>query len=753
MPSSFKSLGKTGLPQWGGIIAVEQDPTLRGILGVRKYDAMRLTDPTGMAMYLVLTLPLRKVEWSVTPGGPTSVDEEAAEFVWSAFQDTSHSLNDLISDICLMFPYGWSYFDMSMKRRSGGQSQFDDGRVGFRKIELRSARTLLRWEFDKETGDVLGMWQYLAHAQAGQHQIFLPLQNPPRSLLFRTSREGNNPEGLSIFRPAVRPFDYKRRLEQVEGIGLYRRWAGFPQLTIPDGATTREDVAEGEISDEERAEELIKAVYEDRMMGAYFKPGWELEFGGPAGTVDPTMGETIIRKDAEMCRAVLAQYLLLGLKEVGTQALATTLLESFFLAVDAYLQIIKETLNRYAIPYLFRFNTDFRGLTGYPLMEASSPRALDLQIVGDYLAAISGAGALSVDDPTEAFLRSLIPGMPEAVVEAEESAQPEPETGEDEDAEGGGQAGREAGGKTPPEEEDGDDLGELPGRRSFFLMPGEDRLFSRPSKTGTFAAKPAPAARPRRYHTLVEQNRAAQRSNLVNWTQDIAGDVSRMNADASQADLRSKIDDLVLVGLLLMRERSVLDITAAFWLGFGKPAGGPEALMSLQGEIGESDRWMGFSGGELLRVNPAGKGTLWGDIAGELEGQIAAILLLLKQGREDDVFFLVQDAVKAATQSFSRAELYAGHVWHAIWEGAYQRDRYEEALGGYVGPIRWVLDILAHHCRQCPIFGADPPGKEYPSWGAMLSFTRGILPGLGTDCDGWCRCHLERNVNGVWVWM
>jgi hypothetical protein len=453
------------------------------------------------------------------------------------------------------------------------------------------------------------------------------------------------------------------------------------------------------------------------------------------------MGETIIRKDAEMCRAMLAQYLLLGLKEVGTQALASTLLESFFLAVDAFLQIIKDTMNRYAIPYLFRFNTDFRGLTGFPVMEASSPRALDLQVVGDYLSAISGAGALSVDSPTEAFLRSLIPGMPEAMVEAEEEGKPKPETGEDEEAEGGGQAGQPSGDETPPEgEEDGDDLGELPGHRRFFLMP-------------QIYAETPPGDRPRQYHALVDQNMAAQRANLVSWTQGTAKDISGLGPDASQRDVTAKIDDLVLVGLLLMREKSVLDITAAFWLGFGKPAGGPEALGALQEEIRGNDTWMGFSGGELLRVNPAGGGTLWGDIAGTLEGQIAAILLLLKQGREDDVFFLVQEAVSAATQAFSRAELYAGQVWHAIWQGAYQRSIYEEALGGYVGPIRWVLDILAKHCHECFIFGADPPGREYPSWMAMLSVTGGILPGMGTSCDGRCRCHLEKNINGVWVWV
>lgn len=113
------------------------------------------------------------------------------------------------------------------------------------------------------------------------------------------------------------------------------------------------------------------------------------------------------------------------------------------------------------------------------------------------------------------------------------------------------------------------------------------------------------------------------------------------------------------------------DISAAFWLGFGRPAEGSEDLSRLQEEISLADRWMGYgAGGELRRTNPACKPTLFGEIAGTLEERIAAILLLLGQGREDEVLADVMEACKAATQGFHRAELYAGHVWHAIWAGA-----------------------------------------------------------------------------------
>jgi len=737
MATPFKELGSTGLPQWGGIVMVETDPLLRGQLGYRTFDEMRLQDPTGIAMYYLLSLPIRRVTWSCLPGGQSEADQKASDFAWSCFGDTSHSFNDLIADACLMFVYGWSYFHMSVKRRAGdkgkAKSQFDDGLVGFRKIAFRSPLTLDHWEFDEETGDIQGLWQY--QIKTGE-VVYIPLGE---SLLFRTSREGDNPEGLSIFRPAVNPYKYKKRLAQVEGIGLYRRWAGFPLIKLPDGATSRTDVAEGEVSDEQRAEELVKAIYEDRMMGAFIPTSWDLKFGGPEGTIDRTMGDTIVRKDAEMARSILAQWLLLGMREVGSRSLAETLQGSFTLAVEAFLQIIEDELNRYAIPYLFRFNP-WPGMTSYPTLTHTSPRSLDLGKVGQYITALCGAG-FTMDAPTENFLRSLVPGMPEAPVEmvSELPVGGDGETGQTEEKPKPG-----SGEGTGETEGEGYSRVRVPaGRREQFLAGGAERFGPVP-----------PESRPAQYVTFVDANAEAQRRNLSGWAEDLATEVAGLGPGADEVTLRSKLDDLLLVGLLLFREKSALDIAAAFWLGFGPPTGDARVQAQLRAEISRADAWIGYgSDGRLSTINPAGKSTLFGDIRGELEGQIAAILLLLKEGREDDAWILVHQAVGAATQGFSRAELYAGEVWHSIWSGAVERAMIEDQQQGFPSPVRWVLDVIAKHCRTCPKFGADPPGREYPSVQVMLAQTGGIKPGQGTECDGRCRCHLERLSNGVWAWL
>lgn len=724
--SSFKELGVTGLPQFGGVVMVEPDPKLTGILGIRKYDLMRRTDHTAAAMYAVLSLPIRRVTWTVKPGGPTSADEEAAEFCWSAFDDCAHTFADLLSNICLMFPYGWAWFDMSMKRRTGGRrSQFDDGRVGFHKIAYRSPRRLSHWEFEEGSTDLLGMWEIIYPGETSQAEsegvVLLPKY---RSLHFRTSVEGDNPEGLSVYRAAVRSFDYKRRLEQIEGIGLYRRWAGFPTIGLPEGATSRTEVAEGEVSDEERAEDLVLAIYEDRMMGTYIPPGWSVEFGGPEGQVDKTMSDTVMRKDAEMTRAILAQWLMLGLTNVGTQALASTLLGTFYDSCDAFLDSIAQEFNRHAIPYLFRFNP-WPGLTGYPTLAHTSTKKLELPAVGEFIQSIAAGGMISPDMPTENFLRSLIPGMPDAEATPVPLGDETPESGQDEDADG--EAG--AGGDGEGEDDETATYG-LAGRSDFAGVPAADRSAV--------------------YQALADDHAAAQRANLVEFSDGLASDVAALGEDTNADAMRSLLDDAILLGLLMFREQSAMDIAAAFWLGYGQESGGSEALAALQREIELADQWMGYGGaGVLLESNPLGKPTLFADIRGQLEGQIGAILLLLKEGKEDEVAFLVTETIRSATQGYHRAELYSGHIWRSTWSGAIERARWEELnLGIPSGPIRWILDPAAKHCADCPGLAGT-----YDSVSSMLAVTAGVLPGYGTQCDGNCRCHLERRVAGVWEWF
>ena len=54
-----------------------------------------------------------------------------------------------------------------------------------------------------------------------------------KALLFRTKSRKDNPEGRSILRNAYRSWYFKRRIQEVEGIGIERDLAGLPVMYAP----------------------------------------------------------------------------------------------------------------------------------------------------------------------------------------------------------------------------------------------------------------------------------------------------------------------------------------------------------------------------------------------------------------------------------------------------------------------------------------------------------------------------------------
>lgn len=691
MPNNFKDLGSTGRNQWGSIIYVE-DPSLTGLSGVRTYDKLK-TDPTGALMYSALSLPVRTVKWRVDPASSLPVDVEAADFVWDCFQKVRGGWLALLSNIASMFPYGWSYHEMTLKRRT-------DGRVGFASIALRPQGTLADWDY-ADNGDVLGMIQ----TQATGGQVTIPLA---KSLLFRTSDDGGNPEGVSIYRAALRSWEYKRKLEQVEGIGLYRRWAGFPIVTMPKDATMAGQVPEGEVSDQERAEQLIEAIYNDKMMGSYLPDGWGLNFGGPQGNIDTTMGDTIMRKDMEMARAILAQFMLLGLRSVGTQALADSLMQSFELSLEAFLNAIADVFNRDAIPFLLKYNT-FEGATGSPKLEHAPVASIDLGKLAQFITALTGAG-ITFDQNASEFLRSIIPGMPSSNVVDNETETPGKKEKEQIEA--------------APSAQNED------GMRTF--MPAL-----------AMYAEAGQGIDVEKLTQISEGNKAAQTSNIDKLKADVGDAWTSLGEAATEEAALQALTQILMGSLQNFHARAVSDISSAFWLGYDGPATRDPSFV-LMNEINQADAWSGYgSDGSLRRFNPAGGSTLYGALSDSLEARIAAIILLLRAGRKEEVFSQVDEAWREATQGGSRAGRHAGHVWHAGWTGAVERAKYED------GPVRWRVDPLAQHCTDCARYG----GRIYRSIQELLATTGGILPGFGTECDGNCRCSLERLRGGVWGYL
>ena len=415
--ADMKELGTTGLRRTGGFVIEDFLPQLQGIRGVRVYREMSDNDPVIGAILFAIERVIQKWEWRVDPSSEDKVDEENAEFIEECLHDMSESWDSTLSNILSMLTYGWSFHEVVYKKRDGYQkdprrkSKHNDGKIGWRKWAIRSQDTLWEWEFD-EDGGIQGMTQIDPSAVMPQ-RVVIPID---KALLFRTTTLKNNPEGRSLLRNAYRSWWYKRRIEEIEAVGIERDLAGLPVAHVPPEylSTTAspeqravlaaiQDIVTG-IKRNEQEGIIYPSVYDERGNRLF-----DLQLMSSGGSRQFDIDSTIARYDQRIAMTLLSDFILLGHEKVGSFSLGTAKMDLWTVAVDAIAKTIAEVVNQHAIPRLLRLN----GIddSAPPFLTYGDVGDVDISLVGKYVTDLINAGILVPDPKLESYMRDLA-GLP-----------------------------------------------------------------------------------------------------------------------------------------------------------------------------------------------------------------------------------------------------------------------------------------------------------------------------------------------------
>jgi hypothetical protein len=378
----------------------------------------------GAVLYSIEML-VRGVEWTVAPADPNdqrAVDE--ATFVSECMTDMSHSWPDTLSGILSMLTFGYSYNEIVYKRRLGPEqkdsserSKYSDGRFGWRKWPIRDQSTITRWQFD-ESGGIEGAYQMDTNSGAGE--VFLPIE---KCLLFRTTTKRNNPQGRSILRNAFVPWYFQKRIQEIEAIGIERDLAGMPVALVPphllsDNATANETAALTEIK------RIVRNIRRDEQEGIVFplaydpdtkQLAYDLKLLSTGGRRQFDTNAIIARYDARIAMSTLADFILLGHDNVGTQALSVSKIQLFADALETWVAGIADVINSHAIPRLMRLNGVDPSL--YPTMDYSTPRQVDITAIAEYVSKLAAVGAILPDENLGEHLRNIA-GLPQEEAES-----------------------------------------------------------------------------------------------------------------------------------------------------------------------------------------------------------------------------------------------------------------------------------------------------------------------------------------------
>lgn len=411
--STFDVLGESGLVRQSGYVYEEFLPQLQGVKKIKVYTEMSSNDPIVASVLFAIDMFLRKVDWHVQPASEDDKGAEDAQFLEECRDDMSGTWADFISEVNSMLEQGWSYFEILYKRRTDEVkpdgnlvSKYNDKKIGWRKFDPRSQDSLDRWQFDDE-GGVIGLWQRPAPDYTLR---YIPIG---KSMLFRTTSRKNNPEGKSVLRSAYRPWYFKKRIEEIEGIGVERDLAGLPMAEVPV-KMLQTDASPNDKAMLRSIRELVKNVRRDRQEGIiwpqqYDERGnklYQFSLLSAGGTRQFDTNGIITRYEQRMAMTVLADFILTGHDSTGSFALATSKSGMFQSALGAWLDIIQDVLNNYAVPRLFRLN----GVDGpYPKLIHDPVQQMSLNDLATMIAALAGAGAqLFPDTELENFIRKMM---------------------------------------------------------------------------------------------------------------------------------------------------------------------------------------------------------------------------------------------------------------------------------------------------------------------------------------------------------
>lgn len=413
-------IGRPGLNQRDGQIKEERLSELSGQQGIQIYEEMRRNDPAVAVGLRSINWILGRVPLDVEPGGTQASDEEAAEFVEQVFDDMSYPRSKLIRDALTCLPFGWAYCEVVYKLRQGmepadksaAKSQYDDGKIGIRKIVLLAQTSLNKWEID-DTGGILGMHQNIPAASGGIKQVFVPIE---KALLFRIDDERNNPEGQSLLRPVYQAWYAKKQLQEIEAIGVERDLTGVLIIKLPANARK---------VDYDKAIALLEQFRVNDMTGFVaptFGPQeheqWRFEIINSPGNKAINIGWVINRYNQEIARMFLVQFLMLGMDVMGSgggsYALSRDQRDLFQVALEAILESISDTLNRYLIPPLMRLN-GYDALTAYPKVKFGQIAQADIAKFSQAMVGLAQQKLLNLTKQDEDYIRSQIglPSLPE----------------------------------------------------------------------------------------------------------------------------------------------------------------------------------------------------------------------------------------------------------------------------------------------------------------------------------------------------
>lgn len=427
-------IGTLGLKQVNGRIYEESRRELRYPEAAKTFRLMA-QDATVSSALSLFEMMVSQVEWEVDTGvEPDAAMQDKAKFLKECMSDMDHTWREFIKELTSEFTYGYSVHEKVYRRRlhSTG-SKYNDGKIGIKKLPVRSQDTLVEWLYSEDGRELIGVKQSLAAvengvryaniaAAYGSSDIIIPRK---KFLHFRVDPKRDNPEGQSPLRNCYFAWKYRTMIEEQEAVGVTRDMNGMPTLYIPPRYMSA-DASPAEKDIYEYYKRIIRNIQNNEQSGMILPQAFDPESRQPlfkfelTSTQGSKMYDTdaIIRRwDNKILMTLFADMLKMGQDQVGSYSLAGAKTNIMSLAIESRLKEIEDVLNTDLVPQLFALN-GYAPDEALPKLCYGELDRIDLEEYSKAIQRIFSVAAIEFDRPIANRIRRAL-GVDEKGAEQE----------------------------------------------------------------------------------------------------------------------------------------------------------------------------------------------------------------------------------------------------------------------------------------------------------------------------------------------
>ena len=232
----FEEIGSIGIEAYSGFVNMAYTADLKWPTVEPEYSRIWRSDPATTIVRTIYNAWAGQQQYDIVMPewvtNPTDDDKRAMEFYHQVIEDIEAGITAVFTSMATRVPFfGWGPWEMVAGLRSKGwqapdpsdqwQSQFDDGRVGLRRLAFRHYSSFHRWGMDDATGRTMGMWQM----DSPNPLVFIPIDR----MLHLRYGDMDNPEGLATLEAMYRLERILYGLTFIQGVG-YEHTAGHASI-------------------------------------------------------------------------------------------------------------------------------------------------------------------------------------------------------------------------------------------------------------------------------------------------------------------------------------------------------------------------------------------------------------------------------------------------------------------------------------------------------------------------------------------